>query len=130
MTDLSRRGFIQTAAAVAASGLTVPAVGKAVTSGTTGPVVISSANGIEATKKAATMIRDGADTLDAVIAGVNRVEDASKKSGFKLVGDVDFEAVKEVAGAISPVPGGAGPMTITMLLHNTIRAAKLKNGLD
>ena len=74
----------------------------------------------------ADMVREGAAVIDV---GVNRVEDPSKKSGFKLVGDVDFEAVKEKAGAISPVPGGAGPMTITMLLHNTIRAAKLKHGI-
>ena len=74
----------------------------------------------------ADMVKEGAAVIDV---GVNRVEDSSKKSGFKLVGDVDFEAVKEVAGAISPVPGGAGPMTITMLLHNTIRAAKLKHGI-
>ncbi len=75
----------------------------------------------------ADMVKEGAAVIDV---GVNRVEDASKKSGFKLVGDVDFEAVKEIAGAISPVPGGAGPMTITMLLHNTIRAAKMQHGLD
>ncbi|NQU09036.1 MAG: bifunctional methylenetetrahydrofolate dehydrogenase/methenyltetrahydrofolate cyclohydrolase FolD [Candidatus Abyssubacteria bacterium] len=74
----------------------------------------------------ADVVKEGAAVIDV---GVNRVEDSSKKSGFKLVGDVDFEAVKEVAGAISPVPGGAGPMTITMLLHNTIRAAKLKHGI-
>jgi methylenetetrahydrofolate dehydrogenase (NADP+)/methenyltetrahydrofolate cyclohydrolase len=75
----------------------------------------------------ADMVKEGAAVIDV---GVNRVEDASKKSGFKLVGDVDFEAVKEVAGAISPVPGGAGPMTITMLLHNTIRSAKMKHNIE
>ena len=74
----------------------------------------------------ADMVKEGAAVIDV---GVNRVEDSSKKSGFKLVGDVDFDAVKEKAGAISPVPGGAGPMTITMLLHNTIRAAKMKHGI-
>ena len=74
----------------------------------------------------ADMVKEGAAIIDV---GVNRVEDSSKKSGFKLVGDVDFDAVKEKAGAISPVPGGAGPMTITMLLHNTIRAAKMKHGI-
>lgn len=74
----------------------------------------------------ADMVKDGAVVIDV---GVNRVEDKSKPKGFKLVGDVDFEAVKEKASAISPVPGGVGPMTITMLLHNTIRAAKLKNGI-
>ena len=74
----------------------------------------------------ADMVKEGAAVIDV---GVNRVEDSSKKSGFKLVGDVDFDAVKEKAGAISPVPGGAGPMTITMLLHNTIRAAKMQHGI-
>jgi methylenetetrahydrofolate dehydrogenase (NADP+)/methenyltetrahydrofolate cyclohydrolase len=74
----------------------------------------------------ADMVKEGAAVIDV---GVNRVEDSSKKSGFKLCGDVDFEAVKEKAGAISPVPGGAGPMTITMLLHNTIRAAKMQHGI-
>jgi methylenetetrahydrofolate dehydrogenase (NADP+)/methenyltetrahydrofolate cyclohydrolase len=74
----------------------------------------------------ADMVKEGAAIIDV---GVNRVEDSSKKSGFKLVGDVDFDAVKEKAGAISPVPGGAGPMTITMLLHNTIRAAKMQKGI-
>ena len=56
--------------------------------------------------------------------GVNRVDDSSKKSGYRLVGDVDFDAVKEVAGHITPVPGGVGPMTITMLMANTIESAK------
>ena len=74
----------------------------------------------------ADMVKEGTAVIDV---GVNRVDDPSKPRGFKLVGDVDFEAVKEKAGAISPVPGGAGPMTITMLLHNTIRAAKLKHGI-
>ena len=56
--------------------------------------------------------------------GVNRIEDASKKSGYRLVGDVDFEAVKEKASLITPVPGGVGPMTRVMLLYNTIKSAK------
>lgn len=56
--------------------------------------------------------------------GVNRIEDASKKSGYRLVGDVDFDAVKEKASLITPVPGGVGPMTRTMLLYNTLEAAK------
>ena len=51
------------------------------------------------------------------------IEDATRERGYRIVGDVDFEAVKEVAGAISPVPGGVGPMTITMLLSNTVDAA-------
>jgi len=75
----------------------------------------------------ADMIREGAVVIDV---GVNRVEDKESKKGFKLVGDVAFDEVKEKAGAISPVPGGVGPMTITMLLHNTIRAAKLKHNIE
>lgn len=74
----------------------------------------------------ADMVKEGAVVIDV---GVNRVEDKSSAKGFKLVGDVDFEAVKEKASAISPVPGGVGPMTITMLLHNTIRAAKVKHNI-
>ena len=69
----------------------------------------------------ADMIREGATVIDV---GVNRVADASKKSGFRLVGDVDFEGVRARAGAITPVPGGVGPMTITMLLFNTVEAAR------
>ena len=56
--------------------------------------------------------------------GVNRVEDASKKSGYRLVGDVDFNGISEVASHITPVPGGVGPMTITMLLYNTVLSAE------
>jgi methylenetetrahydrofolate dehydrogenase (NADP+)/methenyltetrahydrofolate cyclohydrolase len=69
----------------------------------------------------ADMIRDGAVVVDV---GVNRVEDATKKQGFRLVGDVDFEGCKEKARMITPVPGGVGPMTITMLLYNTVESAK------
>lgn len=69
----------------------------------------------------AEMIRPGAVVIDV---GVNRVADASRKAGYRLVGDVDFEAVKEKASLITPVPGGVGPMTITMLLFNTVEAAK------
>lgn len=68
----------------------------------------------------AEMVKDGAVVIDV---GVNRVEDASKKSGFRLVGDVDFEAIKQKASLITPVPGGVGPMTITMLLYNTVQSA-------
>jgi methylenetetrahydrofolate dehydrogenase (NADP+)/methenyltetrahydrofolate cyclohydrolase len=74
----------------------------------------------------ADMVAEGAVVVDV---GVNRVPDASKKSGFRLVGDVDFAGVSQKAGAISPVPGGVGPMTITMLLYNTIKSAKLKSGI-
>ena len=74
----------------------------------------------------ADMVREGAVVIDV---GVNRIPDASKKRGFRLVGDVDFEAVKEKAEAISPVPGGVGPMTITMLMYNTVVSAKRKLGI-
>jgi methylenetetrahydrofolate dehydrogenase (NADP+)/methenyltetrahydrofolate cyclohydrolase len=67
-------------------------------------------------------VKPGAVVIDV---GINRVEDATRPRGYRLVGDVDFEAVKEVAGAITPVPGGVGLMTIAMLLQNTLRAAKL-----
>ena len=68
----------------------------------------------------ADMVKDGAVVIDV---GVNRAEDATKKNGYRLVGDVDFEAVKEKASLITPVPGGVGPMTITMLLYNTVQSA-------
>ena len=69
----------------------------------------------------ADMVKDGAVVIDV---GVNRAEDATKKNGYRLVGDVDFEAVKEKASLITPVPGGVGPMTITMLLYNTVQSAE------
>ncbi|MCM8530626.1 MAG: bifunctional methylenetetrahydrofolate dehydrogenase/methenyltetrahydrofolate cyclohydrolase FolD [Lentisphaeraceae bacterium] len=65
------------------------------------------------------MVKEGAVVLDV---GINRVEDASKKSGFRLVGDVDFSSVEPKASWITPVPGGVGPMTIGMLMKNTIVA--------
>ncbi len=72
-------------------------------------------------------IKPGATVIDV---GVNRVEDGSSKRGYRLVGDVAFEEAKQVAGAITPVPGGVGPMTIAMLLQNTLRAARLADGMD
>jgi methylenetetrahydrofolate dehydrogenase (NADP+)/methenyltetrahydrofolate cyclohydrolase len=69
------------------------------------------------------MVKPGATVIDV---GVNRVEDPAAKNGYRLVGDVDFAAVSEVAGAITPNPGGVGPMTIAMLLANTARAAELQ----
>jgi methylenetetrahydrofolate dehydrogenase (NADP+)/methenyltetrahydrofolate cyclohydrolase len=69
----------------------------------------------------ADMVKDGAVVIDV---GVSRVDDATKKAGYRLVGDVDFDAVKEKASLITPVPGGVGPMTITMLLYNTVESAK------
>ncbi len=68
----------------------------------------------------ADMIRPGAVVIDV---GVNRVDDPQSEKGYRLVGDVDFEPACEVASAITPVPGGVGPMTITMLLYNTVQAA-------
>lgn len=69
----------------------------------------------------ADMVKPGAAVIDV---GVNRIPDATKKSGFHLEGDVDFNAVKEVASFITPVPGGVGPMTIAMLMYNTLEAAE------
>jgi methylenetetrahydrofolate dehydrogenase (NADP+)/methenyltetrahydrofolate cyclohydrolase len=74
----------------------------------------------------AEMVRDGCVVIDV---GVNRVPDATSPRGFRLVGDCDFEAIKEKAEAITPVPGGVGPMTVTMLMMNTIEAAERKTGL-
>jgi bifunctional protein folD len=67
----------------------------------------------------AEMIKDGAVIIDV---GITRVEDSSSKKGFRIVGDVDFENVKEKTSHITPVPGGVGPMTIAMLLKNTLNA--------
>ena len=69
----------------------------------------------------ADMIRPGAVVIDV---GVNRVDDPAVKKGYRLVGDVDFEPAAAIASAITPVPGGVGPMTITMLLYNTVQAAR------
>ncbi len=73
----------------------------------------------------ADMVRDGVVVIDV---GVNRVSDPNAKGGCRLVGDVEFDAVKEKAKAITPVPGGVGPMTITMLMKNTVKASKIHNG--
>ena len=69
----------------------------------------------------ADMVKPGAAVIDV---GVNRIPDATKKSGFHLCGDVDFDAVKEIASYITPVPKGVGPMTIAMLIYNTLEAAE------
>jgi 5,10-methylene-tetrahydrofolate dehydrogenase/methenyl tetrahydrofolate cyclohydrolase len=71
-------------------------------------------------------IKPGATVIDV---GTNAIPDATKKSGQRLVGDVDFDNAKEIAGAITPVPGGVGPMTIAMLMQNTLNAAKRSVGL-
>ena len=70
------------------------------------------------------MIKAGAAVIDV---GINRVEDPSRKRGYRLAGDVDFDAVRHKAGQITPVPGGVGPMTIAMLLKNTLLAARRQN---
>ena len=69
----------------------------------------------------ADMIKPGAAVIDV---GINRVDDATRPRGYRLVGDVDFDAAVDVAGFITPVPGGVGPMTIAVLLQNTLRAAQ------
>jgi len=69
-------------------------------------------------------IKPGAAVIDV---GINSKPDPTKKSGHRLVGDVNFEEAKEVAGFITPVPGGVGPMTIAMLMKNTLRAAQIQN---
>lgn len=69
----------------------------------------------------ADMVKEGAVVIDV---GVNRIPDSTKKSGFRLVGDCDFDTVKEKASYITPVPGGVGPMTIAMLMYNVLEAAE------
>mmetsp|Transcript_22078 Transcript_22078/g.61285 ORF Transcript_22078/g.61285 Transcript_22078/m.61285 type:complete len:348 (-) Transcript_22078:177-1220(-) len=78
-------------------------------------IIIAAAGQAQMIKKS--WVKKGAALIDV---GTNPVEDSTKKSGFRLVGDCDFEGCKEVAGAITPVPGGVGPMTIAMLLKNTL----------
>ena len=68
------------------------------------------------------MVKPGAVVIDV---GTNRVNDPSTKSGTRLQGDVDFESVSAVAAKITPVPGGVGPMTIAMLMANTVRATEM-----
>jgi methylenetetrahydrofolate dehydrogenase (NADP+)/methenyltetrahydrofolate cyclohydrolase len=74
----------------------------------------------------AEMVKQGAVVVDV---GINRIPDLGTKSGYRLVGDVDFEKVKDIASKITPVPGGVGPMTIAMLVSNTVRSFKMRNGL-
>jgi len=71
-------------------------------------------------------LKEGAVVIDV---GINRIDDPAAKGGTRLVGDVDFDAVKEKCEAITPVPGGVGRMTIAMLMANTIRACRLEAGL-
>ncbi len=70
----------------------------------------------------ADMVKPGATVIDV---GINRVDDASVAKGYKLVGDVDYANVEPIAGAITPVPGGVGPMTVAMLMKNTVKAARM-----
>lgn len=72
----------------------------------------------------ADMVKDGVVIVDV---GITRVEDASRKSGYRIVGDVDFEGLKEKASFMTPVPGGVGPMTIVSLMMNTLKAMELNN---
>lgn len=71
----------------------------------------------------ADMVKEGAVVIDV---GVNRIPDATKKKGYRLIGDSDFDTIKEKASYITPVPGGVGPMTIAMLMYNTLEAAENK----
>jgi methylenetetrahydrofolate dehydrogenase (NADP+)/methenyltetrahydrofolate cyclohydrolase len=73
----------------------------------------------------ADMVKEGVVVIDV---GINRVDDASATKGYRLVGDVDFEPVAAKASAITPVPGGVGPMTIAMLLANTLQAVRQSSG--
>ncbi len=84
----------------------------------TGDILVVAAGVPEFVK--ADMVKPGAVVIDV---GVNRVDDPSEEKGYRLVGDVEFETVKEVASKITPVPGGVGPMTIAMLMSNTLQAA-------
>ena len=73
------------------------------------------------------MVSEGTVVIDV---GINRIEDTTKKSGYRLSGDVDYERVAEKASWITPVPGGVGPMTIAMLMYNTVQSYKRRNGVD
>lgn len=86
--------------------------------------IIVAAMGVAGFVKA-NMVKPGATVIDV---GVNRVDDPATEKGYRLVGDVDFAAVQPVAGKITPNPGGVGPMTIAMLMRNTVRAAEQQTG--
>jgi 5,10-methylene-tetrahydrofolate dehydrogenase/methenyl tetrahydrofolate cyclohydrolase len=87
-------------------------------------ILIAAVGRVEMVKK--DWVKPGAAVIDV---GTHRIDDPSKEKGYYLTGDVDFDEVKEVAGAVSPSPGGVGPMTIAMLMRNTVRAAKIARGL-
>ena len=86
--------------------------------------IIVAAMGVAGFVKA-NMVKPGATVIDV---GVNRVDDPATEKGYRLVGDVDFTAVQPIAGKITPNPGGVGPMTIAMLMRNTVRAAVQQTG--
>jgi methylenetetrahydrofolate dehydrogenase (NADP+)/methenyltetrahydrofolate cyclohydrolase len=90
-----------------------------------GDILIAAMGVAEFVKPA--MVKPGAVVIDV---GVNRVADAASKSGTRLVGDVDFAGVQPIAGLITPNPGGVGPMTIAMLMQNTVRAAEAAGGVQ
>lgn len=94
------------------------------------PDVVRSADVLVAAVGRAEMVRGDWVKPGAVVVdvGINRVDDATRTRGYRLVGDVAYDEVKEVAGYITPVPGGVGPMTIAMLLQNTLRAAEIAGG--
>ena len=75
----------------------------------------------------ADMVKEGAVVIDV---GINQIDDPSRERGWRLVGDVDYKEVRKKASAITPVPNGIGPMTIALLLYNTVWSAKRKHGLE
>jgi len=87
-------------------------------------ILIAAVGRVEMVKK--DWVKPGAAVIDV---GTHRIDDDTKEKGYYLTGDVAFDEVKEVAGAISPSPGGVGPMTIAFLMRNTVRAAKIAHGL-
>ena len=96
------------------------------------PGICRSADGLIAAVGRPEMVRGDWVKPGAVVidVGTNRVDDPTKEKGYRLVGDVAFEEVKEVAGWLTPSPGGVGPMTIAKLLSNTLRAAKIQAHLE
>jgi len=90
----------------------------------TGDILIVAMGVAEFIKK--DMVKPGAIVIDV---GINRIKDESSSTGYKIVGDAAFEELTDVASAITPVPGGVGPMTIAMLMYNTILSCELKNGI-
>ncbi len=93
------------------------------------PAVVRQADVLIAAVGRAQMVRGDWVKPGAVVidVGINRIDDPTHPKGSRLVGDVHFDEVKEVAGAITPVPGGVGPMTIALLMQNTVRAAQIQN---